>query len=433
MTHGGYAVIDFETTGLSPKYHHRVVEIGLVHVAPDGQLEGTFETLIDPGRDLGPSHIHGIRGADVVDAPAFGEVAGRLIDLLRGRVLVAHNARFETTFLRAELLRVGVASPVADDAALCTMKLATTYLPGSGRKLADCCAAFDIPLVDAHEALSDARATAQLLGSYLEAGKRDRHVWQSWGEQSARTPWPVHDSGRASWVPRKRGATLGVERASFLDRTTDRAEPLSGTDDETSYAAMLDRALSDGFLSVSETQELADLAGALGLTPRRRAELHREYFDSVVFAAWSDGVITPDERREIESVATMLDITRFAVQAALSPDAARYSLVDPALSAGRRSSSTEGGSARTITGSGAAWRLGAGDVVVLTGEMSSPRSHVEDLITATGAEVRTGVTKKTTLLVAADADSLSGKAQKARQYGVPILAEDELHRLLLSA
>jgi DNA polymerase-3 subunit epsilon len=45
------------------------------------------------------------------------------------------------------------------------MKLATTYLPGSGRKLADCCAAFDIPLDDAHEALADARATAHLLGS----------------------------------------------------------------------------------------------------------------------------------------------------------------------------------------------------------------------------------------------------------------------------
>ena len=39
MAHNGYAVIDFETTGLSPQYHHRVIEIGIVHVAPDGIIE----------------------------------------------------------------------------------------------------------------------------------------------------------------------------------------------------------------------------------------------------------------------------------------------------------------------------------------------------------------------------------------------------------
>lgn len=443
MPHGGYAVIDFETTGLSPKYHHRVIEIGLVHVAPDGQVEDSFETVLNPGRDLGPTHIHGLRGADVTDAPRFDDVAGRLLDLLRGRVLVAHNARFETSFLRAELARLGVASPLADDGALCTMKLATTYLPGSGRKLADCCAAFDIPLVDAHEALADARATAQLLGSYLDAGKRDRHVWQQWGDYASALPWPARPSGSAGWTPRRRGVTTRTSEPSFLDRATDLAAPLDGTDGETAYAGMLDRALSDGFLSLSESQELADLASSLGLSSRRRAELHRDYFDAVVHAAWSDGVVTPAERAEIEAVATMLDITTFALQAALSPTAARYSLVEPAARvvvaaepAVASSTSTVSAPSAPTNGAslnGVAWTLGAGDVVVLTGEMSSPRSHVEALVTATGAEVRPGVTKKTTLLVAADPDSLSGKAQKARQYGVPILAEDELHRLLRAA
>jgi DNA polymerase-3 subunit epsilon len=62
--------------------------------------------------------------------------------------------------------------------------------------------------------------------------------------------------------------------------------------------------------------------------------------------------------------------------------------------------------------------------------MSEPRDRIEELLTALGVAVKPGTTKKTTLLVAADADSLSGKAQKARQYGVPIAGEDARRTLL---
>lgn len=53
MAHKGFAVIDFETTGFSPQHHHRVIEVGLVHVSQDGVIEGEFETVVNPGRDLG--------------------------------------------------------------------------------------------------------------------------------------------------------------------------------------------------------------------------------------------------------------------------------------------------------------------------------------------------------------------------------------------
>jgi len=75
-------------------------------------------------------------------------------------------------------------------------------------------------------------------------------------------------------------------------------------------------------------------------------------------------------------------------------------------------------------------RLDASDVVVLTGEMSEPREGLEALVASTGAQVGRGVTKRTTLLVAADRDSLSGKASKARQYGVEIVDEAGLRGLL---
>src|SRR5690606_4867295 len=106
-----YAVIDVETTGLYPGGHDRVVEVAVVHLDSRGTVEDRWCTLVNPGRDLGARHIHGIRTADVLDAPTFGEIAGRLARLLRGRSPVAHNQRFDLAFLRAEFGRqIGRAS-----------------------------------------------------------------------------------------------------------------------------------------------------------------------------------------------------------------------------------------------------------------------------------------------------------------------------------
>ena len=80
----GFAVIDFETTGLFPGGHDRVVEVAVVHADPHGTITGRWETLVNPGRDLGPQSIHQIRAADVLDAPTFDQIADQLVEMLRG-------------------------------------------------------------------------------------------------------------------------------------------------------------------------------------------------------------------------------------------------------------------------------------------------------------------------------------------------------------
>src|SRR6266567_420222 len=97
-----FAVVDLETTGLSPRLHDRIVEVAIVRVSPGGAVEEEFATLVDPGQDTGPDHLHGIAPADVAGAPAFAEVIGDVAGLLRGAVLVAHSARFDADFLAAE-------------------------------------------------------------------------------------------------------------------------------------------------------------------------------------------------------------------------------------------------------------------------------------------------------------------------------------------
>ncbi|WP_106506154.1 exonuclease domain-containing protein [Brachybacterium timonense] len=64
----GYTVIDLETTGFSPKKHHRVIELGVVHVSPTGQIEDEWSTLVNPGRDISNSHVHEITASHVVAA-----------------------------------------------------------------------------------------------------------------------------------------------------------------------------------------------------------------------------------------------------------------------------------------------------------------------------------------------------------------------------
>lgn len=443
MTHNGYAVIDFETTGFSPAQGHRIIEIGLVHVSPSGAIERTFETLLHPGRDLGPVHIHQIRGHDVADAPTFADVADTLVDLLRGRVLVAHNARFETTFLAAELARLGLSSPVGPDDALCTMRLAATFLPGSGRKLADCCSAYDIELVNAHEALADAHATALLLGAYHNSAAGNTRFWQGWGTASAALDWPESTTApsstatpTASWRARRRD---GVPLApTILDRATDRLAQAVDDVAVQQYLGMLDEALADGLLSVHETDALAALARDLRLEDQHREDLHARYFSDLVDAAWADAVLTHDEQREIVTVATLLDIEQTVVEAALA-DPRAMALADAAAPAsGSRTDepatpptcASASASAQDEPDDAPEISINASSLVVLTGEMRRPRDAIEADLAALGIPTARAVTKKTTLVVAADVSSLSGKAKKAKQYGIPIASEDDLEAAL---
>jgi len=74
--------------------------------------------------------------------------------------------------------------------------------------------------------------------------------------------------------------------------------------------------------------------------------------------------------------------------------------------------------------------LNHGDLVVFTGEMSRPRSEWEEISAGRGLVPHRAVTKKVELVVAADPDSLSGKARKARDYGIPVVTEDGFARML---
>lgn len=297
-----YAVIDVETTGLRPSWHDRVVEVAVIQVDPTGDIEQEWCTLVNPERDLGPQHIHGITAAEVRRAPRFHQVAGALAARLNGRVLAAHNWSFDAQFIAAEFKRIGVQVPIDHRAGLCTMRLAGQFLPASGRGLADCCRSAGIELTQTHSALHDARAAAGLLAYFLSVTGQP----PPWVDRANLVApiWPTLPETGAAPVSR---IFEGESEPHFLSRLVDRL-PRTHRPDSDAYLEVLDRALLDRHVSTTEADALVSVAAGLGLSRTEVVELHEHYLQALAAIAAADGVITTDEEKDLVSVAELLGL-----------------------------------------------------------------------------------------------------------------------------
>ncbi|MDA5140278.1 TerD family protein [Streptomyces sp. AD681] len=167
-----WALVDVETSGLVPR-RDRVLSVAVVTLGADGEQTGEFSTLLNPGCDPGPVHVHGLTAERLRGAPAFEQVAGRIGALLEGRVLVAHNAQFDYDFLAHEFTRARLRLPVARR--LCTLALNRRVDPPTDDlKLGTLAAHYGVPQLKAHDALDDTRVLAGVLRASLrEAAQLD--------------------------------------------------------------------------------------------------------------------------------------------------------------------------------------------------------------------------------------------------------------------
>ena len=124
---GRHVVVDLETTGLSPRHGHRIIEIGAVAVE-DGAVVEEFTTLIDAGVPIPPTvqAIHGITDEMLEGQPKPEEALPRFSAFIGDSVLVAHNAAFEVTFLRHEFARLKLGFP---NRHVCTLEMSRRRLP----------------------------------------------------------------------------------------------------------------------------------------------------------------------------------------------------------------------------------------------------------------------------------------------------------------
>ena len=160
--------LDTETTGISPRDGHRIIEIGaleLMHHVPTGRK---LHLYINPERDIdeGAVAVHGITSEFLADKPVFADIVDEFLAFIGDDPLVIHNASFDMSFINAELKRLN--RPVLPmSQSIDTLMMARKKFPGAQANLDALCRRFEIDNThrDLHGALIDADLLA---GIYIE-------------------------------------------------------------------------------------------------------------------------------------------------------------------------------------------------------------------------------------------------------------------------
>lgn len=158
-------VLDTETTGLSTKDGHRIIEIGCVELLHRKLTGNTFHTYLNPNRliDEGAMRVHGITNEFVSDKPYFKEMVGKFKHFVQGAELIIHNAAFDIGFLEYELSLLS--DPWIAISSQCkiidTLAMAKDKHPGQRNNLDALCKRYDIS--NQHRAFHGALLDASLL------------------------------------------------------------------------------------------------------------------------------------------------------------------------------------------------------------------------------------------------------------------------------
>jgi len=156
-----YAIVDIETTGGSA-HNEKITEIA-VYLHDGNEITNEFVSLINPERNIPYfiTNLTGITNEMVEDAPKFYEIAKKIIEFTEGRTFVAHNARFDYSFVRQEYKSLGFnfKRNILD-----TVALSRKILPGhKSYSLGNICKDLNISIIGRHRAAGDALATVKLL------------------------------------------------------------------------------------------------------------------------------------------------------------------------------------------------------------------------------------------------------------------------------
>ena len=176
------AVIDFETTGMSPTQGARATEVAIV-LLEQGRVVDRFQSLMQSGAWVSPfiTELTGITNAMLRTAPPAAEVMRDAARFVGDVPMVAHNASFDSKFWQAELALAGLEAP---HAFACTVLLSRRIYPQApSHSLGNLARYLQLPSTGrAHRALADAEMAAALLAR-MQQDLCTRHA----------LPWPQHE------------------------------------------------------------------------------------------------------------------------------------------------------------------------------------------------------------------------------------------------
>lgn len=169
-----HIILDTETTGLSAKEGHRIIEIGALEMVNFSLTGEKCHLYINPERDIdeGAQSVHGISLEFLQDKPIFSEIIDQFLEFIGEDILVIHNAPFDVGFLNTELARCEKPL-IKDDRVIDTLALARKKFPGAQASLDALCRRFQVD--NSHRNLHGALIDADLLAGVfveLQGGKQ---------------------------------------------------------------------------------------------------------------------------------------------------------------------------------------------------------------------------------------------------------------------
>jgi DNA polymerase-3 subunit epsilon len=291
---GPVAIIDFETTGLTPGAD-RVIEVAVARVDAHGDVRLVLDTLINPMRRVSATEIHGITDTDVADAPRFADIAGELVEALSDCVVAAYNVYFDISFLNAELFSVGVDH---EPPHFCLMYLRPMLGLGARCKLDVACQSHGIEYEPAHTASHDALAAGKLLGVYRR--EASRLGIRTFSELRKLKHYKFVNSFDQEPLPHSSSFKLGgwTRFCSRSGRAT--AKPAGGEHIAlASYWDTLKTVIADLDVTDEEVAEVTKERERLGLSTEHVRSLHARVFASVIQQFAADKCIDDREARQL--------------------------------------------------------------------------------------------------------------------------------------
>jgi DNA polymerase-3 subunit epsilon len=215
-------VLDTETTGLSPKSGHRILEIGCVELIDHMPTGETYHQYINPERDIPDEviKVHGITEERVANEPVFAQIVEKFLEFLGDATLVIHNAEFDMGFINAELELLGRAA-IPMERALDTVRIARNKFPGAKVNLDALCVKFNIDNTNRtyHGALLDADLLAKVYLELIDGRQRGLSLAaddKSVGQTTVKTDRPYREPRPHAPTPEEVAA-----HKAFLEKITD--------------------------------------------------------------------------------------------------------------------------------------------------------------------------------------------------------------------
>ncbi len=164
--------LDIETTGLSFRDNHRIVEIACIETSELIPTKKIFHKIINPERNVPDEayKIHGFSTDFLRKKPKFAEICDELISFVKGKDLIIHNASFDIPFINFELKLLNK-DIIKDNKIIDTLELARTKFPGSSNSLDALCRRFNVDLSrrTKHNALLDCDLLREVYINLLDA------------------------------------------------------------------------------------------------------------------------------------------------------------------------------------------------------------------------------------------------------------------------